>query len=235
MTEAEGVIACIQNADSHSANNAALIVNLEANIKILKDENVVMSEEVNELKIQLNTCKEQVDNTEQYLRINNINICKEQVDNTEQYLRINNINTCKEQVDNTEQYLRINNIDTCKEQVDNTEQYLRINNIETCKEQVDNTEQYLRINNINICKEQVDNTEQYLRINNINTCKEQVDNTEQYLRINNIEIVGLPPMESQNEEDLIIEAMNNLGDINISSDYIDIPSLLKKAYMLLNS
>ena len=29
-------------------------------------------------------------------------------------------------------------------------------------------------------------------------------------------------MESQNEEDLIIEAMNNLGDINISSDDIDI-------------
>ena len=56
----------------------------------------------------------------------------------------------------------------------------------------------------------------------LNTCKEQVDNTEQYLRINNIEIVGLPPMESQNEEDLIIEAMNNLGDINISSDDIDI-------------
>ena len=56
----------------------------------------------------------------------------------------------------------------------------------------------------------------------LNTCKEQVGNTEQYLRFNNIEIVALPPMESQNEEDLIIEAMNNLGDINISSDDIDI-------------
>ena len=54
-TKVEGLIACIQNADSRSANNAALIINLEANIKIHKDENVVMSEEVNQLKIQLNT------------------------------------------------------------------------------------------------------------------------------------------------------------------------------------
>ena len=34
-TKVEGLVACIQNADSCSAYNAALIINLEANIKML--------------------------------------------------------------------------------------------------------------------------------------------------------------------------------------------------------
>ena len=56
----------------------------------------------------------------------------------------------------------------------------------------------------------------------VNTSKDQFDNIEQYLRINNIEIVRLPPMENQNEEEVILKALNNLDDINITSNDIDI-------------
>ena len=41
----------------------------------------------------------------------------------------------------------------------------------------------------------------------VNASKYHLVNIEQYLRINNIEIVGLPPMENQNEEEVIIEAI----------------------------
>ena len=60
--------------DSRSVNNAALIIYLEANNKILKDQHIVMSEQVNQLKLQLNACKEQFDNTVQCLRMYNIEI-----------------------------------------------------------------------------------------------------------------------------------------------------------------
>ena len=54
------------------------------------------------------------------------------------------------------------------------------------------------------------------------TCKDHLDNMAQYLRINNIEIVGLPPVDDQIEEEVILEALNNLNDINITSNDIDI-------------
>ena len=56
----------------------------------------------------------------------------------------------------------------------------------------------------------------------LNSCNEHVNNIEQYLRINNIEIVGLTTEENDNEEDVILEVLNNLEDINITSGDIDI-------------
>ena len=48
-------------------NNAALIINLEDSNKTLKEQNIQMSDKVNQLKTQLNTCIEHRDSIEQYM------------------------------------------------------------------------------------------------------------------------------------------------------------------------
>ena len=61
----------------------------------------------------------------------------------------------------------------------------------------------------------------------LNSCNEHVNNIEQYLRINNIEIVGLTTEENDNEDDVILEVLNNLEDIIITSGDIDISHAIR--------
>ena len=66
-----------------------------------------------------------------------------------------------------------------------------------------------------------------LEINEIHNQMREMQNhihsIEQYLRINNIEIVGLPePTEEESNEQLIVEALNDLPNLNHEVNYSDI-------------
>ena len=71
---AGNMITSTQIADSHSVNNVALIINLEAKNKIINDQNNEMKVEIHQLKSQVNTSNDHLDNIEQSLIINNIEI-----------------------------------------------------------------------------------------------------------------------------------------------------------------
>ena len=70
----DGLFSALQITDTRSVNNAAMIINLEASNKMLKEQNNEIKVENQQLKMQLNSHKEQLENTAQYLRINNIEI-----------------------------------------------------------------------------------------------------------------------------------------------------------------
>ena len=61
----DGLNSALQIIDTRSVNNAAMIINLEASNKTLKDQNNEIKVENQQLKMQLNSYKEQLENTEQ--------------------------------------------------------------------------------------------------------------------------------------------------------------------------
>ena len=70
----DGLFSALQITDTRSVNNTAMIMNLEASNKMLKEQNNEIKVENHQLKMEINLHKEQFENIEQYLRINNIEI-----------------------------------------------------------------------------------------------------------------------------------------------------------------
>ena len=88
-TKLDGIHAALQITEARSVSNAAMIINLEADNKSLKEDNNRIILENESLKTKLNTSNEQIDNIEQYLRINNIEIVGiPEIENSEEEERI---------------------------------------------------------------------------------------------------------------------------------------------------
>jgi hypothetical protein len=73
-TKLDGIHAALLLTEARSMSNAALIINVDAENKLLKEENNRIILQNDDLKTKINTSNEQIDNIEQYLRVNNIEI-----------------------------------------------------------------------------------------------------------------------------------------------------------------